>query len=144
MHGCHVISRLPNKPNISYSVMKKSDNHLDVLQPLIDDLCSKQVKSKRCIVFCCTCDDTMKLFQTMVLELNKRNSLYSEDSGKKARLCDKFDGCTAESKIIEDFTRTDGNIHVVFATVAFAMSLDLSNIRWVIHWGPPTDTELYI
>ena len=80
MHGCHVISRLPNKPNICYSVMTKSDNHVDVLQPLIDELCSKGVKSERCIVFCRTYDDTMKLFQTMVLELSKRNGLYCEDT----------------------------------------------------------------
>ena len=148
MHGCHVISRLPNKPNICYSVMTKSDNHVDVLQPLIDELCSKGVKCERCIVFCRTYDDTMKLFQTMVLELSKRNGLYCEDtSGKRALLCDKFDGCTAEStksKIIEDFTQPDGYIRIVFATVAFAMGLDSPNIRKIIHWGPPTDTELYV
>lgn len=148
MRGCHVISQLPNKPNISYSVVTKSDNHLDLLQPLIDDLCSKGVKCERCIVFCRTYDDTMKLFQTMVLELSKRNCLYGEDNtGEKARLCDKYDGCTAEStrsKIIEDFTCPHGNIRIVFATVAFAMGLDSPNIRKVIHWGPPSDTELYV
>ena len=104
MRGCHVISQLPNKPNMSYSVVMKSDNHLDLLQPLIDDLCSMGVKCERCIVFCHTYD-TMKLFQTLVLELNKRNCLYGEDNtGEKARLCDKYDGCTAVYQI-KDYRR---------------------------------------
>ena len=63
----------------------------------------------------------MTLFQTMVLELSKRNGLYCEDTSGKKALCDKFGGCTAEStksKISEDFTQTDGNIRIVFATVA--------------------------
>ena len=47
-------------------------------------------------------------------------------------------------KIIEDFTKPDGAIRVVFATVAFAMGLDSPNIRQIIHWGPPTDVELYV
>lgn len=148
MQGCHVISRLPDKPNIFYSVMMKPDNYLDMLQSLIDDLCRNGVLCNRCIVFCRTYDDTMKLFQTMVLELSKRNALYGENkNGRKARLCDKFDACTAEStkaKIIEDFTKPDGTIRVVFATVAFAMGLDSPDIRKVIHWGPPTDAELYV
>lgn len=81
----------------------------------------------------------------MVLELNKRSSLYSEDtSGKKFRLCDKFTAESVKSKIIEDFTWSDGNICIVFATVAFGMGLDSPNIQQVIHWGPPTDTELYV
>ena len=148
MQGCHVISRLPNKPNIFYSVMIKPDNYLDMLQTLIEEICRKGIQCDRCIVFCQTYDDTMKMFQAMVLELSKRNCLYGENKkGIKARLCDKFDACTAEStkaKIIEDFTNPDGTIRVVFATVAFAMGLDAPNIRQIIHWGPPTDAELYV
>ena len=59
---------------------------------------------------------------------------------------DKFDACTADStkaKIIKDFTKATGIIHV-FATVAFAMGLNSPNIRRIIHWGPPTDVELYV
>ena len=65
----------------------------------------------------------------------------------KSRLCDKFDACTdasTKAKIIEEFTKPDGSIRVVFATVAFAMGLDSPNIRQIIHWGPPTDAELYV
>lgn len=59
-------------------------------------------------LFCRTYDDTMKMFQTMVLELSKRNCLYENTKGGRAHLYDKFDACTAESTkatIIEDLTK---------------------------------------
>lgn len=30
------------------------------------------------------------------------------------------------------------------ATVAFGLGLDAPNVRYVIHWGPPNDIELYV
>ena len=148
MQGCHLICKIPNKPNIFYSVFEKPDSYLDMLQSIIDDLCTHGVKCDRYIVFCRTYDDTMKMFQSMVLELNKRDCFYTRNmDGKKSRVCDKFDACTAESTkahIIKDFTDPEGKIRVIFATVACAMGLDSPNIRHVIHWGPPPDAELYV
>ena len=148
MHGCHEIIHLPNNPNIHYSVMNKPESHMEMLLPLIDGLCQDGIESERCIVFCQSYDETMALFQSMVLELHKRKSLYvCNKEGSSGRICDKFDGCTAEStkaRIVADFTNPDGFIRVVIATVAFGMGLDSPNIRKVIHWGPPTDVELYV
>ena len=53
-------------------------------------------------------------------------------------------GESTKAHIIKDFTNPEGIIRIVFATVAFAMGLDSPNIRHVIHWGPPTDSELYV
>ena len=77
MQGCHVISQLPNRPNIFYSVKMKPDNYWNILEPLIIDLCEKGAQSDRTIMFCCTYDDT-KMFQAMVLELSKRKCLYAK------------------------------------------------------------------
>ncbi len=35
-------------------------------------------------------------------------------------------------------------MRIVVATVAFAMGLDAPNVRQVIHWGPPSDSEMYV
>ena len=56
-----------------------------------------------------------------------------------------YDARTAldvKQSIIDSFTDADGNLRLV--TVAFAMGLDAPNIRHVLHWGPPTDIEMYI
>ena len=60
-------------------------------------------------------------------------------------LCDKFDACTSVCmKIIASFTKADGELCTVVATVAFSMGLDAPNIRKIIHWGPPGDLEMYL
>ena len=148
MQGCHLICKIPNKPNIYYSVIEKPGSYLDILQSIIDDLCTHGEKCDRHIVFCRTYDDAMNMFQSTVLALDKQGCLYAiNKEGKRSLMCDKFDACTAESTkahIIEDFTDPEGIIRVVFATVAFAMGLDSPNIRHIIHWGPPTDAEMYV
>ena len=47
-------------------------------------------------------------------------------------------------KIIASFTKPDGELRTVVATVAFSMGLDAPNIRKIIHWGPPGDLEMYL
>ena len=38
--------------------------------------------------------------------------------------------------ILRSFTQVDGNVRLVFATVAFAMGLDAPDVRQIIHWSP--------
>ena len=59
------------------------------------------------------------------------------------RLCDKF-ASVSMKKIIASFTKPDGELRTVVATVAFSMGLDAPNIRKIIHWGPPGDLEMYL
>ena len=59
----------------------------------------------------------------------------------------KYDACTAlnvRQNIITSFTKPDGNLRLVFATVAFSMRLDSPNIRHIIHWNVPSDLEIYV
>ena len=96
MHSCHEIIHLPNNLDLYYSVMEKP-SHMEMLQPLIDRLCKDGIESDKCIVFCQNYEETMTLFQSIVLELHKRNCLYVYNKeGNSGRICDKFDGCTAE------------------------------------------------
>ena len=89
MIRCHEIIHLPNNPYIYYCALEKPDCCIDMLQPLKDDLCSNGINADRSIVFCETYEDSFILFQT---------SLYAYNSKQeRGRLCDKFDGCTAES-----------------------------------------------
>ncbi len=65
----------------------------------------------------------------------------------KFRLVDMFTACTVRNVkqcIIKSFTNVTSPLRIVVATVAFGMGLDCSNIRRIIHWGPPNDIESYI
>jgi len=59
MYSCHKIIHLPNNPNLYYSVLEKPWK-----------CCSERgIESDRSIVFCCSYEEMMTLFQSMVLEI---------------------------------------------------------------------------
>lgn len=63
------------------------------------------------------------------------------------RLVDMFTACntpTLKNSIISSFSQPRSRLRVVIATVAFGMGIDCPNVRQVIHWGPPSDPEMYI
>ena len=65
----------------------------------------------------------------------------------KYRLVDMYTSCTdseVKEQIIDSFTKPDGILRIVCATIAFGMGVDCPNVRLVIHLGPPDDTESYI
>ncbi|SMN01674.1 ATP-dependent DNA helicase RecQ [uncultured Candidatus Thioglobus sp.] len=116
---------------------------MEMLYPLLIDVCNNGTCSERCIIFCRTYDDTLYLFKLAVLFLNGRNALYIS----KERVCDKYDASTApdiKERVVQSFTQGNGSLRLVIATVAFAMGLDSPNVRHVIHWGPPDDIEMYV
>lgn len=45
---------------------------------------------------------------------------------------------------MEFFRQRDSNIRIVFATTAFGMGLDISDIRQIIHVGLPSEIEIYV
>ena len=64
------------------------------------------------------------------------------------RLVDMFTACTTATvkrTILELFCKSDSNLRIIVATVAFGMGLDCPNVRSVIiHWGPSGDIEQYL
>ena len=50
---------------------------------------------------------------------------------------------TQRDIILQHFT-TESQLRIVIATVAFGMGVDCSDVRQVVHVGPPNDIESYI
>ena len=123
----------------------------EILDPLIDEICKYGTKSKRTIVFCRSYDTLLQMYEYTVLQLNERGALFvgTPQAGKQSlfRTCDKYDACTSlevRQNILSSFTQVDGNVRLVFATIAFAMGLDAPDVRRIVHWSPPDDIEMYI
>ena len=148
MDDCKVIAMIPNKMNIYYAVLPLPSSPMCVLSPLIGEICLKGREANRTIVFCRSYDNLIELYTTTVLELGKRGKFYIEGSDPSdCRICDKYDACTAlevRQNIIRSFTNPDGNLRLIFATVAFSMGLDSPNVRRIIHWSAPSDLEMYV
>ena len=47
-----------------------------MLKPIINDIVDNKEYPKGCIIFCRTYDSTFEVFQMLVSELNKKDSLY--------------------------------------------------------------------
>lgn len=146
---CKVILHTPNNVNIYYAVQPMpSTGPMQVLSPLIRELCTDGVKSKRTILFCQTYDHLLQLFQMAALELGRHGKFSVEGTDPSdSFLCDKFDACTSLARrenIIQSFTKPDGTLRLVFATVAFSMGLDSPNVRRIVHWSPPNDLDMYV
>jgi len=154
MDRCFFLRKLLNNGNISYVVLPKPKDLQEVLQPIIDELVCKTIKAAKHLIFCKTYDETYKIFQELALSLGKKNAFYTKDpttlstsERSQHRLCNKFDAYTSttmKKRKINSFTKEDGDLRAVVATVAFSMGLDSPNIRKVLHWGSPADLEMYL
>ena len=76
MKGCKVISKLPDRPNIRYSV-KPMPTVMVMLQPIIEDIQNNKSNASRRIIFCRSYSDTNEVFQALVLALVDCDSLYT-------------------------------------------------------------------
>lgn len=50
---------------------------------------------------------------------------------------------SVKSKILKQFT-SPSSLRLVIATIAFGMGVNCPDVRQVIHWGVPEDTEMYV
>ena len=148
MNHCYVMALNPNKVNICYAVEQKPDDLMSVFGQIILHIQEHGVKSDRTIVFCRTYDDCSAIFQFLTLELASRNVFeFRDEPGPRKFICEKFTACSSpktKRNIIDSFTRPNGVVRIVIATVAFGMGLDTPNVWQVIHWGPAEDLELYV
>jgi bloom syndrome protein len=48
-----------------------------------------------------------------------------------------------KEKVLSSFS-ANGRLRIVLATSAFGMGIDISDIRVIIHWGPPSNLEEYV
>lgn len=148
MNGCYIVSRNPNKINVRFTVAEKPSDLITVVTPIIKNVIEKGKEADRCILFCRTYSDSSKLFELLILELERSGVLIiSTESGQTLRICEKFTACSSpntKKKIIASYTHPNGIVRIVVATVAFGMGLDSPNVRTIIHWGPPEDLEMYV
>ena len=148
MYNCHIIMKLPNRENITFSVHNKPNELIDMLLPIVNDIKCNTYKSKKTIIFCCTYAECGMIFQSLAEALGDEGCLFiSGEDGHVSTACDIFSAATEPSRkdgIICDFTSLNRPLRVVIATTAFGMGLDAPDVRTVIHWGPPHTIEGYV
>jgi len=143
-----MILKSPEKSNIVYKVIRKTMSMEETLLPLVEELRSNRLRTKKTIIFCRTHEDTSHIYLFFTGELGKEKM---EPIGfpdiSRFRLVDMFTSCTTsdvKDNIIQSFVKPNGRLRIIIATIAFGMGIDCPDIQRVIHWGPPSDVEAYI
>ena len=138
----------PDKANIVYHVADKPKGGIaEFFQPVVERLIREKSSMQRMIIFCRTYDDVINIhcyFKKMLGE-HCTDPKGSPDY-VKYRTIDMYTHCTHPSikcKLLEQFT-SPSSLRVIIATVAFGMGVNCPDVRQVIHWGVPEDTEMYI
>ena len=144
----HIVSEIPNRPNIKYFVDSHSKSIEETFAPLVEELKLKRTTMGRVIVYCRTYDScsSIYLYFKSRLKGEMREPIGIRDLAI-FRLVDMFTACTREdvkAVIQKAFCDPTRCLRVVVATVAFGMGLDCPDVRRIIHWGPSSDVEQYL
>jgi len=143
-----IIIKSPEKPNIIYKVIKKITGIEETFASLVEDLRKNRTNTDKTIIFCKTYEDTahIYLFFRSMLDKEMTDPVGYPDIAR-FRLMDMFTACTSvdvKDNIVKSFSQLKGKLRIIVATVAFGMGMDCSNVRRIIHWGPPSDIESYV
>lgn len=120
MSNCSVILKPPNKLNIKFTVQKKPDDLGQLVMTMVNDVLLNGSNAKKCIIFCPTYTECTDVFFTLVDKLGHHQCLHTGADSKP--ICNLFTAATdpeVKEEIIQEFTKTDGFLQVVVATIAF-------------------------
>ena len=147
MHNIAIVYISPNKQNIRY-VVRKFETIEKTFGPVADEIAKQQESLGRVVIFCQTVSDCCMLYRFFRHKLGVKFTLPNGSDDKcKNRIVDMFHSDTEpciKEEIIENFSKESHHLHVVIATIAFGMGVDVPNIRTVIHFGASDDEDMYI
>lgn len=137
----------PHKKNIIYTVRPKPALE-DFISSLVSNLKHLRTAMPRTIIFCrryIECSHMYSLF----LQYLKSDFTDPPNAPNlvKYRLVDMYTKCTEPSikeDIVTAFSKPEGKLRIIVATIGFGMGLDCSDVRQILHWGASHDIESYI
>lgn len=134
----------PHKKCIFYTVRHKPDVE-DMVSTLAYTLKNLKTAMPKTIIFCRRYNECAEIYSLFQQYLGEE---FTEPPNApdlvKYRVLDMYMKCTEPSikeEIVSCFSKVDGNLRIVIATIAFGMG---PNVRQVLHWGTSQDQESYI
>ena len=138
----------PLVSNITYStqLIEKGKEFLDYFKWLIDEVKEKGTNSERVLVYCQSIKQCTQLYQSFTIELME--AIFADTSlSPTKRIVEMLHSKTpkkVKENIVDSFSKEDGCVRVLFATIAFGMGIDAKRVASVIHVGPSKNIESYV
>ena len=135
MQNVKVIKLSPDNPNCKFIVQKAVGDIAQQFTCLAMDLKEKTTVFPRTVVYCMSIASCGEIF-----------SLFREELGCVAEgMYAMYHSRTPkgiQEKVLFSLASIDGLVRIGFATNALGMGIKLPDIRRVIHYGIPRDTEI--
>lgn len=144
----HIIRVSPDRPNIYLYKCKVDKDLSSTFAWLVNTLKSEADKAPRTIVYCKSQKDCGKLFKHFKYELGK--FAYFPQGCQEVSsnmLIGMYHAKTLKrhkERVSGSLFDEDGVCRVVFASTALGMGVNLSDIRQVIHYGPPRQVDDFV
>ena len=139
MSNVHIIEGSPNRENIKYITAHISRNKPytdpDTWAWLTSRLNRLEGKMPRIVIYCRSrtqCSSLYGIFKKYV-DIHKHFAMYHATTPNDV-----------QKNIVKDFEHEDGEIRVLFATIAFGMGVDAKGLHTILHLGIPSDIDDYI
>lgn len=138
----------PNRSNI-YLYKRKVTAEINMsFQWLVDKLRSEKNAMEKTIIYCKSIKDCGRLFMFFKSQLGE-HGYYPENSPMTSAnlLFGMYHHSTLDkqqSRILNSFHAAEGTVRLVFATNALGMGVNFSNVRAIIHYGPPREIEDFV
>lgn len=147
MKNVFIVSRIPEKENIIYSVTKTATIP-SAFSQYVEDLRVERETYPRLLIFCRTISDCANIYEFFHqrLGLECTHPIGAPDISH-FRLVDMYTSVTTpgvKDQIQKHMQQGDSSLRVLICTNAFGMGIACKAVRSIVHWGAPADIEEYV
>ena len=144
----HHISLSPDRPNIYLYKVKVKKGLSPAFDWLINTIKEKANDTHRTIIYCKSQKDCGKLFKHFKYELGSFAYFpYGSEEISRNMLIGMYHAKTLQrfkERVSESLFDEEGICRVVIASTALGMGVNISDVRQVIHYGPPRQIEDFV
>lgn len=144
MEEAVILNHSPNRKNIAYSVQAVSGSANLTFAPLIENVRKNGMLSDRVIIYCQTIKVVSHVYSIFKGELG--NDMYVSEDDLKSSMVEMYHARIDElnqANILSDFSKPDGHLRILIATIAYGMGINCQGVKAIIHYGPSRNIEAY-
>lgn len=141
-----LVEQSPEKPNIFLSC-EEFHSIPQFFTQYAESIIVERLNTERTIVFCKRRYLCSQIYSFFKYKLRGQITEPPNRDDVDSRLVDMFTSGTddvVKERIVMNFKNPQAPLRIVIATIAFGMGIDCSDVRRVIHMGPPEDIESYV